>query len=229
MAHPSRDSLIEQLQSVPYFAGLHAATLHTLADLATWHEYAPGAVVFLEGELNTGLYSVYTGWVKVVMFSLDGREQVLRYFGPGEVFNEIGIFLARPNPATALALEQSGLWQLHRSASQPLLAAHPDLLLQVMANMAERIAYLAGMVADLSLHTVEVRLARLLLDAAPDDALVRQSWLTQAELAARLGTVPDVLSRALRDLADAGLIQFDRRQISILDRPGLAQRARLVE
>jgi CRP/FNR family transcriptional regulator len=98
-----------------------------------------------------------------------------------------------------------------------------------MANMAERIAYLAGMVADLSLHTVEVRLARLLLDAAPDDALVRQSWLTQAELAARLGTAPDVLSRALRGLADAGLIQFDRRQISILDRPELTQRARLVE
>ena len=91
--------------------------------------------------------------------------------------------------------------------------------------MADRIAYLAGMVADLSLHTVEVRLARLLLDAATEGTLVRQSWLTQAELAARLGTVPDVLSRALRTLADAGLIHVDRRQITILDRPRLTQRA----
>ena len=47
------------------------------------------------------------------------------------------------------------------------------------------------------------------------------------ELAARLGTVPDVLSRALRILADGGLIRFDRRQITILDRPGLLQRAQL--
>ena len=229
MPQPLRARLIEQFQRVPYFANLDATILHSLVDLATWHEYAPGAVVFLEGEPNTGLYSVASGWVKVVKFSLDGREQVLRYFGPGEVFNEIGVFLARSNPATAIALEPSALWQLHRAVLQPVLTARPDLLLHVMANMADRITYLAGLVADLSLHTVEVRLARLLLDAAPDGALVRQSWLTQAELAARLGTTPDVLSRALRTLADAGLIRFDRRQIALLDRTGLTQRARLAE
>lgn len=225
MATPSRSTLLEQLQRVPYFAGLDPAILQQLVDLATWHEYAPGALVFLEGEVNSGLYNVQIGWVKVVKFSLDGREQVLRYFGPGEIFSEIGLFLARPNPATAITLEPCGIWQLHRTLLQPLLAAHPDLLLHVMANMADRIAYLAGLVADLSLHTVEVRLARLLLDEASDGTLVRQSWLTQAELAARLGTVPDVLNRGLRSLAEAGLIQVERRQITILDRPGLMQRA----
>lgn len=161
----------------------------------------------------------------MVKFSPDGREQVLRYIGAGKLFNEIGVFLARPNPATAIALEQSVLWHLHRSVLQPLLTARPDLLLHMMANMADRITYLAGMVADLSLHTVEVRLARLLLDAATDGALVRHAWLTQAELAARLGTVPDVLNRALRTLADAGLIRVERKQITVLDRPGLAKRA----
>jgi CRP/FNR family transcriptional regulator, dissimilatory nitrate respiration regulator len=229
MIRPNRDALCEQLQHTPYFAGLDAETGRRLADLATWHEYAPGAIVFLEGDVNTGLYSVHTGWVKVVKFSPDGREQVLRYIGAGELFNEIGVFLARPNPATAIALEQSVLWQLHRSVLQPLLTAHPDLLLHVMANMADRITYLAGMVADLSLHTVEVRLARLLLDEATDATLVRHAWLTQAELAARLGTVPDVLSRALRTLSDAGLIRVERKQITILDRAGLAVRAIVVE
>ena len=229
MTNRDRSLILEQLRTVPYFAGLDAATLQELAAVATWHEYVPGAIIFLEGEENTGLYSVHAGWVKVVKFALDGREQVLRYFGPGEVFNEIGIFLARPNPATALALEPCALWQLHRSVLQPLLTRHPELLLQVMTNMADRIAYLAGMVAELSLHTVEVRLARLLLDAATDGALIRQSWLTQAELAARLGTVPDVLNRALRTLAEAGLIHVDRRQITILDHTQLTQRALLAE
>ena len=97
-----------------------------------------------------------------------------------------------------------------------------------MGNMADRIAYLADMVADLSLRTVEVRLARLLIDEASAGSLVRRSWLTQAELAARLGTVPEVLNRALRVLADAGIIQVDRRQITILDPPALAQRAQTV-
>lgn len=228
-APADRNALLEHLGTVPYFANLDAAARQTLAGVATFHEYAPGAMIFLEGETSSALYSVQTGWVKVVKFSLDGREQVLRYFGPGETFNEIAIFLARPNPATAIALEHTEVWQLHRAALQPLLAAHPQTLLQIMANMADRIAYLAGLVADLSLHTVEARLARLLLDAATDGALVRQSWLTQAELAARLGTTPDVLGRALRILADAGLIQVERRQILILDRPRLLQRAMLAE
>jgi CRP/FNR family transcriptional regulator len=227
MTRPNYDDLCGHLRTVPYFASFDSATLHELAALATWHEYAPGAVVFLEGDMNTGLYSIHTGWVKVIKLSPDGREQVLRYFGPGEVFSEIGMFLARPNPATAIALEPSALWQLHRAALQPLLTAHPNLLLQVMANLADRVAYLAGMVAELSLHTVEVRLARLLLETATEGAMVRPSWLTQAELAARLGTVPDVLSRALRTLADAGLIHVDRRQITILDKQGLAARASL--
>ena len=225
MPTPDRSVLLAQLQRLPYFSGLPSGTLQGLVDLATWHEYRPGAVVFLEGETNAGLYSVQSGWIKVVKFALDGREQVLRYFGPGEAFSEIGLFLARPNPATAVALEQSGIWRLHRTHLQPLLVARPDLLLHVMGNMADRIAYLADMVADLSLRTVEVRLARLLIDEASAGTLVRQSWLTQAELAARLGTVPEVLNRALRVLADAGIIQVDRRQITILDPPALAQRA----
>jgi CRP/FNR family transcriptional regulator len=229
MTHPNRDALCEQLQQTPYFAGLDTDIVHRLADLATWHDYPPGAIVFLEGDANTGLYCVHSGWVKVVKYSTDGREQVLRYLGAGDIFSEIGVFLARPNPATAIALEQSVLWQLHRSVLQPLLATHPDLLLRVMANMADRITYLAGMVADLSLHTVEVRLARLLLDEATADVLVRQSWLTQAELAARLGAVPDVLNRVLRNLSDAGLIRVERKQITILDRAGLAKRASVAE
>ena len=227
MPIPDRATLYEQLAALPYFAGLEAAALSDVVDLAVWQEFAAGGVVFLEGDLNAGLYLLHRGWIKVVKLSVDGREQVLRYFGPGEPFNEIGIFLARPNPATAIALEPSGLWLLRRDLLHPVLVAHPDVMLRVMTNMADRIAYLAGLVADLSLHTVEVRLARLLLDEAEAGTLVRPPWLTQAELAARLGTVPDVLSRALRSLADAGLVRVDRRQITVLDRSVLAERALL--
>lgn len=229
MSTPSRtDRLCAYLQRTPYFVGIEAGILHEVAGLATWHEYDPGAVIFLEGELNTGLYTLDVGWVKVVKFSLDGREQVLRYFGPGQVFSEIGIFMARPNPVTAIALEHVALWRLHHSTLRPLWIAQPELLLHVLANMADRISHLADLAATLSLHPVEVRLARLLLEAGVDNTLPRQSWLTQAELAARLGTVPDVLSRALRTLSDAGLIRVDRRQITILNREALLQRAQVV-
>jgi DNA-binding GntR family transcriptional regulator len=89
--------------------------------------------------------------------------------------------------------------------------------------MAERMLYLVSLITDLSLRPVTGRLARLLLESAVEDVLERPRWFTQAELAARLGTVPDVIQRALRALENEGLIAVDRHQIHILDRPALAK------
>lgn len=75
--------------------------------------------------------------------------------------------------------------------------------------------------ADLSLHSVEAQVTRMLLDESEDGVLTRKRWATQTELAARLGTVPDALSRALRISAEAGVIEMDRNEFRILDRQGL--------
>ncbi len=88
--------------------------------------------------------------------------------------------------------------------------------------------YLLSLVEDLSLRTVEARLARLLLEQSRGGTVQRRRWATQSEMAARLGTVPDVLNRALRSLVDEGLIQVERHQIQILDLQGLEARAMLV-
>ena len=91
--------------------------------------------------------------------------------------------------------------------------------------MAERMLFLVGLVSDLSLRPVTGRMARLLLEGAVDDIVARPRWFTQAELASRLGTVPDVVQRALRALEADGVITVDRAQIRILDRPTLEQLA----
>ena len=89
--------------------------------------------------------------------------------------------------------------------------------------------HLIRMVEDLSLRTVEARLARFLLEQAEGEAVRRRRWATQAEMAARLGTVPDVVNRALRKLSEAGLIHVERHQIQILDQDGLKRTAQVVE
>ncbi len=228
MTHPAQPTLLEQLRVLPYFVGLSPDALAEIAQTAVRREYAPGAVVFLEGEFSGSLYYLQFGWLKVVKISPEGREQVLRFLGPGELFNEVGVFIDRPNPATAIALESSGVWLIQREPVRRVLAANPAVLLQVLDNMAGRVAYLAELVADLSLHTVEARLARLLLEQAREGVVQRQRWSTQVEMAARLGTVPDVLGRALRSLADTGLIALERQQIRILDPQGMAERAQLL-
>jgi len=213
--------LFESLASVHYLKELDRATLEIVARSAIRREYDAGQVVFFEGEPSSGLCIVEQGWLKAIKLGLDGREQVLDFLGPGAVFNAIGVFASPSNPASVLALEASTVWIIRRDTMLRLLAEHPHLAHAVIQDLAGRVLHLIQLVEDLSLRTVEARLARMLLQRATSDTLLRQRWATQAEMAARLGTVPDVLNRALRVLAQEGLIQVERHQIQIIDKEGL--------
>lgn len=217
------EDFLVKLQTTALLRGLDATSLTQLAQRAIRRNYAPGAVIFLEGDAAPAFYYVDSGWVKIVKMSSEGREQILYVWGPGELFGGVGVFVNRPAPVTAIALEATTLWVLPSETIRRMFTTDPTLALPVLDFMATRISELVELVADLSLHTVTARLARLLLEQAQDDLIQRRSWATQAEMAARLGTVPDVLSRALRTLVEAGLIQVQRHQIQILDRQGLLE------
>ena len=217
------------LKAVSYFSSMDAAALKLVAQAAIRRVYDAGQVILLEGEPCAGLYIVEGGWLKVIKIGMDGREQVLQTLGPGSAFNAISVFTDAPNQATVTALETSQVWIVRREVLLGMLDEHPALARQVVKDLAGRVMHLMRMVEDLSLRSVEARLARLLLELAEGEVVQRRRWATQADLAARLGTVPDVVNRALRKLATAGLIQVERQQIQILDGAGLRVVAQVVE
>ena len=219
--------LLKRLETFEFLRGLARETLTALADSALWKIYAPGQAVFWEGDIETTLFYLHYGWLKVFKTTPDGREQILRFLGPGEIFNEIGVFAKRPNPATAIALEEAGIWLIPRRALEQILFAHPHTALQIMENMADRFISLTALTVDLSLRSVEARLAKFLLEQAKENVVARQGWTTFTELASHLGTSPDVLSRAVRELSGAGLIEVEKHEIRILARAALAERAML--
>jgi CRP/FNR family transcriptional regulator len=227
MRPPDINSLIEKLHVVPVFERLDVDVLAVLARSAVWREYAAGAIIFLEGDIARGFYYLHEGWLKEVRISQEGREQILQYLGPGEIFNYMGIFVDRPNPATAIALEPAGVWLLQRESFHSVLVTNPNLALRVAEALADYVVHLVQLVSDLSLRTVEARLAQRLLEQAEAGVVYRQRWATQAEMAARLGTVPDVISRVLQKLVEEQLIRVERQQIWILNREGLAAKAML--
>jgi CRP/FNR family transcriptional regulator len=204
--------------------GLEPATLAQLVQSAIRRAYAPGGVLFLEGESAPALCYVDSGWVKVVKMALDGREQILYVLGPGEIFGGVGAFANRPAPATVIALEAAEIWILQREAIRQVFIANPVLALAMFDFMASRISELVEMVAGLSLQTVTERLARLLLEQAEEGVITRRRWATQSEMASRLGTVPEVLNRSLRSLVEEEVIEFSRNQIRILDYEGLVSK-----
>jgi CRP/FNR family transcriptional regulator len=217
----TRADFAARLGAVPFFARLEPADLAALAEEAEWREYAPGEVIFLEGEPAPGLFILAAGYVKVVKTSSQGREQSLEFIAPGQPFNTVAVFTSHPSPATAIALEASAAWMLPRSRVRRLLRESPAFAEQVIESMADRMVFLVSLVADLSLRSVTERLARLLLDQAVGGVVHRPRWYTVPELAARLGTVPDVAQRALGKLANDGLIEVTRREIRITDQAGL--------
>jgi len=199
------------LETLPYFAELEPGVQEAIARSAFRARFGRDEVVQLEGTPTTGMYVVENGWLKVVKSSLEGREQILRFLGPGEAFNAIGIFADIPASATVIALEPSEVLVLERETLLSLIDRYPQMATVIMQSLARRVVHLVSMVEDLSLRTVEARRA------------------TQSEMAARLGTVLDVLNRALHRLADEGLIEVARHQIRILDVAGLKDRAMLTE
>lgn len=223
--HVQINILLNRLRTFEFLRGLDDKTLTELSHSAVWKIYPPDAVIFWEGDIETHLFYLQYGWLKVIKATPDGHEQILRFLGPGEIFNEIGVFARRPNPATAMALEETGIWQIPRCALEEILYAHPHTALQIMENMADRFIDLVALTADLSLRTVEARLAKHWIEQAKDGVIPRYRWSTLTELAAHLGTVPDVLSRAVRELTKAGLVEVDKQQIRILNPEELAKRA----
>lgn len=217
--------LLNHLKNFEFLRGLDDGVLSALAQSAMWRVYPPNGTVFWEGEVESNLFYLVYGSLKAVKSSPDGREQVLSFIQPGELFNELGVFAKKPSPATAIALEESGVWLIPRQALEAVVLAHPQVALHIIERMAERIISLVMLASDLSLKSVEARFIHFLLEQANAEGIIeRRRWTNQAELAARLGTVPDVLSRVVRELTKAGLIRMDRQQIYLLDPAGLATR-----
>lgn len=213
------------LSSTPYFSGLPPEELQAVESLAVRKVYAPGQLVILEGDAEGGLYVVESGWLKAVKISTGGREQVVSLLENGDSFNGVAVFTRSLNQATVIALEESAVWWISRTAMEDLLDKHPRISRLIIQDLADRLQHLIGLVEDISLRSVESRLSRTLLESQVDLTIQRRKWATQAEMASRLGTVPDVLNRALRKMADEGLIEVSRSQIQILDLDALQKRA----
>ena len=208
---------LKALRAQPYFKALDAAELARLARTLIERAYEKDEVVFLEGEPCQGLYIVREGIVKIYKLSPEGREQILSYVKPFDSFNEVAVFDGGSNPANVAAAEPTTLWIVPRAAVADLIQSNPQVALAVIQNLGARLRHMVGLVEDLSLRQVSARLAKLLLETAASG----ERALTQQEMAARLGTVREMIGRSLKQLEARGLIETGRGRIVILDREGL--------
>lgn len=221
-----RQAVMALLRAVPHLKALDESCLRDLVASAELSLHQAGSLIFSEGEETSGLFIVETGKVKISRFTREGREHILRFLGAGELFNTVGVLDGGPNPATAIAFTDARLWRIRRPELQRVMVRHPALAWAFIENLAGHTRYLVGVVEDLAMRNVKGRLAHLLLEQAQvnqADSIAR--YMTQEEMASHLGTVREMVGRALHSLAAAEIISIDRHRILILDRERLAKEA----
>jgi CRP/FNR family transcriptional regulator len=216
------------LTQIRHFSGLPTDIQEEIASVAGLRRFDTGNVIYLEGEPAEAVYILESGWVKATRMTREGRQQALMVLRPVDIFGDVAVVTSQAFPATVTALEPVVVWAIPAGALMHLVNKHPALALAVIRRLGERVLYYAGLVEDLSLRSVEARLASTLLRHADerDGQMVvpRRDWATYDEMAVRLGTVRDVLSRALKTLESEGLLRVEKQAILLLDPQGLAGR-----
>jgi CRP/FNR family transcriptional regulator len=219
----NKGRIIKTLSHVHYFSDLDREVLALVSEATIHYKFQEGECVFLEGDPCIGLYVVENGWARAVKISPEGREQAIRFVGPSDAFNEVGVLTGGVNVVTVEALEPLRVLIIQREILLNLVDRYPSLAKSLIENLANRVLYAMNMVVDLSLHTVESRLARFLLNQTEGNFISRKKWATQAVIASRVGTVPVVINRAFRAFVERGLIELKRDQILILNRQALLE------
>lgn len=219
------------LARVRHFDGLPFEVQERLAALAHPRHFEAGQVIYIEGEPAEVFYLLERGWIKATRMSRDGREQAMLFLESGELFGDIAVFSGRTYPGTVVALESVDVWTIPAREFLALTKQYPELAMAVIRHLSDRVLHYIGLVEDLSLRSVESRLANTLLqhaEARNGQLIVpRRDWTTFDEMAVRLGTVRDVLSRGLKTLEAEGLLKVEKQAIVLLDPKGLTKRGNL--
>lgn len=215
------------LSRIAGFQSLNEDDLTKLTSIAVSKSYEKGERVFCDGELGAGFFIVEKGQIKVFKMSTEGKEVILHICGPGDPFGQVAMFGDQRYPAWAEALCKSTLLLFPREAFLRLIEGKPQIAMSMFYDLSLKLRQLTSQVESLALKEVPGRLASYLIYLAEGQKNPGAVTLdtSKSQLASMLGTTPETLSRILSDMASRGLIETDRRDITLLDQKSLIKLA----
>ncbi len=226
MATFAQSEKIWYLRRVDLFAGVSDREMQEIADRTTMRNVDRGHLIVHPDEPPEMVYVIKEGRVKVSRYSADGREQILALLEPGDVIGELALVL-ETEAVHVEAFEDTLVCGMHREDFLGLIQRQPELMLQVMKALAERLRAAEEEIADLVFHNVPGRLASLLLRFA--HAYGRSTpaghrldlRLTHHDIGAMIGATRETVTAVFSRLREEGIIAFDQRHIIIRDADAL--------
>jgi CRP/FNR family transcriptional regulator len=206
---------IKVLRGNEYFDDLPETMLQEISTHTHLREYQRGDVLFWEGDPCEGLHIVSQGSAKIFRLSPQGRQYIVRILQEGDTFAEVPAFDGSPNPINVEALEDCSVWVINAEMLRGLIVTHPQFAQKVLGNFGRMLRGMVHKVSEMAFYQVTHRLARLIAEISEEKSTPH--W-TQEQLAARLGTVREVVARSLKELERSGAIKIEDRRIQIADK-----------
>jgi CRP-like cAMP-binding protein len=210
-----RAAKIDILRRSLIFSGLEEGELAELSGIAVERSFGPGEFVFWDGDNADWFYVVAEGQVKVLKHSSSGKEFIIAFFGPGEMFGEVAVFENKPYPASAQAAADTRVVGIKRGEFLSFLAQHPEIALRIIYVLGGRLRDAQARLRDIAGERVEQRVARVLLMLSAK--LGSELPFTRQEIADMAGTTTETAIRVMSRLKDGGIVGSARGKTIILD------------
>jgi CRP/FNR family cyclic AMP-dependent transcriptional regulator len=178
-------------------------------------------MLYVEGAEATHVYIVAEGSLRSIRTDADGREQVLSVERTGCILGTPAIFMEGTCMSTAVVEESVAVLAVETPTMRRLCKAHPELLWIMATALASRVRAYIDLAAMLSLRNVDQKLAQYLVTVAQDrgiqtdEGCAFELTATRFEIATRLGSVREVISRSMAHLQDRGLIILRGRLVTV--------------
>lgn len=219
---------VEQLRQISLFSGLDLDRLAQLQAHAVVKQYSRGEIIFHEGDrLPAKLFAVLSGKIEIKKTASTGKETILRTLPAGELFAAPALFGDRLAPATVAAQQDCQILTIERTALLEMIQKTPELALQIIAVLNERLQHLHQVVHGLASERAVVRLAQFIQGAAiaegtdvTEQGLCLRSRLPYYQIARSIGITYEECVRLFKQI---GAIATYHRggKILVLDRAKL--------
>ncbi len=205
------------------FKGLSSDILDGITEISATKSLGDRTILFLKGDTGTGLYGVLSGKVKISIDSPSGKELIIGFMEPGDIFGEIALFDGKPRTANATVVGPTRLLSIPHRDFIPFLEKKPEVFLYFMNLVCERLRATNQVLEDSSFLELPERLAKKLVDLTEKSRSGAQSGapsslkLSQQELGKMMGISRESINKQLQVWRKKGWVELERGQIVIHD------------
>lgn len=205
------------LEQVRLFAGLSDGELEAIESLAVRKHYRRNTIIMEYGDEANTLFLIMAGRVKVYRLGDHDKEIVYRECGPGSFVGELALLVGGKRSASVETVEDSDFLVLTRQSFESIISQYPKIARTLLYDLAKRVCELSDEFGNLALLDVYGRVTKLLEHSATEHGgeLVTDK-LTHQDIANRVGSSREMVTKILKDLRVGGYIKVDNKRISLL-------------